>query len=98
MATKKLSDRTPLDWNIHTMQETAKLMERNASRPRMGLDYVRTMRLALDNAEKQLVMAARLEGHSWDSIGFMLGISKQAAHKKFSDLDSRAVRESLVRL
>jgi len=32
------------------------------------------------------VVAAREEGSSWENIGHVLGISKQAAHQKYSDI------------
>ncbi|HIY67644.1 MAG TPA: AsnC family protein [Candidatus Agrococcus pullicola] len=37
----------------------------------------------LERKADVLVRAARNQGHSWESIANALGVSKQAAHKKF---------------
>ncbi|WP_293698027.1 AsnC family protein [uncultured Agrococcus sp.] len=37
----------------------------------------------LEREANVLVRTARNQGHSWESIANALGVSKQAAHKKF---------------
>ncbi|PWD52585.1 transcriptional regulator [Serinibacter arcticus] len=40
-------------------------------------------RAALERREEVAVRRARAQGYSWAAISSMLGISRQAAHKKF---------------
>jgi len=47
----------------------------------MGL---RTIQSATEEALDAVVRAARADGHSWQNIANQLGISKQAAHTKYS--------------
>ena len=42
----------------------------------------------LEDALKEAVRAARQSGRSWSEIGTMLGVSKQAAQKKYAKLAS----------
>ncbi|MFD4422025.1 hypothetical protein ACFWN7_11050 [Agromyces sp. NPDC058484] len=45
-------------------------------------------RVALDDAERALRSAIRKahdNGNSWAAIGMMLGISRQAAHRKYAE-------------
>lgn len=44
---------------------------------------------AVDHAERALLLAvrqARADGHSWQLIGDHLGVTRQAAHLRFSKL------------
>jgi hypothetical protein len=56
-------------------------------RIREALGRLRTTRLALDARERELVQEARRAHVSWLEIGESLGISTQAAHRRFRDLD-----------
>jgi DNA-directed RNA polymerase specialized sigma24 family protein len=50
--------------------------------PRVGLGAVAALRRLLDTLEALQVDNARAEGWSWQQIAAMLGVSKQAVHKK----------------
>jgi hypothetical protein len=47
------------------------------------LDELVGRRAAIDEEIADAVATARAEGHSWNSIGLMLGTSKQAAQQRF---------------
>jgi hypothetical protein len=47
------------------------------------LGAIQRLRIALRAVEAETVQAARAEGASWAAIGAQLGISKQAANKRF---------------
>lgn len=47
------------------------------------LEQVARRRRELDAEEYHLVLHAREQGVGWQEIGWALGMSKQAAHKKF---------------
>lgn len=51
--------------------------------PLAGLDALRRMRKETDQLEEVLVLRARVAGASWTMIAAMLGISRQAVHKKY---------------
>jgi hypothetical protein len=51
--------------------------------PAVGLRAVVALRRLADQVESQQVAAARRLGWSWDQIGDALGVSRQAAHKKY---------------
>lgn len=64
------------------------------SRVTEALDSIRWGRKALDQAEDRItraVVTARREGASWAAIGQALGVSPQAAHRKYR----QAVRSAL---
>lgn len=48
----------------------------------MGLDRLR--RLVVDGMEVELVTAMRLDGESWEDIGWALGVSGEAVRKRLS--------------
>ncbi|MDQ1614909.1 MAG: hypothetical protein QOJ60_848 [Actinomycetota bacterium] len=50
--------------------------------PRAGLRAVAALRRLADQLEALQVSNARALGWSWDAIGALLGVSKQAVHKK----------------
>jgi len=50
--------------------------------PRVGLRAVASLRLLLDRLEALQVAQAREQGWSWAGIAAVLGVSKQAVHKK----------------
>ena len=50
--------------------------------PAVGLRAVAALRRLADQLEALQVHSARAQGWSWDAIGALLGVSKQAVHKK----------------
>jgi hypothetical protein len=50
--------------------------------PAVGLRAVAALRRLADQLEALQVQNARARGWSWDAIGALLGVSKQAVHKK----------------
>jgi DNA-directed RNA polymerase specialized sigma24 family protein len=51
--------------------------------PAEQIDAIRRLRERLDEEEQQIVFGLRLHGTSWQAIGDMFGISRQAAHERF---------------
>lgn len=52
------------------------------SEPRVGLRAVRALRRLLERLEASQVASARDHGWSWQEIADVLGVSRQAVHKK----------------
>ncbi len=50
--------------------------------PRTGLRAVRALRRLLEQLEASQVRRARDQGWSWQEIADVLGVSRQAVHKK----------------
>lgn len=50
--------------------------------PRSGLRAVRALRRLLEQLEASQVSRARDQGWSWQEIADVLGVSRQAVHKK----------------
>jgi DNA-directed RNA polymerase specialized sigma24 family protein len=50
--------------------------------PRTGLRAVRALRRLLEQLEASQVASARAQGWSWQDIADVLGVSRQAVHKK----------------
>ena len=50
--------------------------------PRVGLAAVASLRVLLDSLEEFQVASARAKGWSWQDIADVLGVSRQAVHKK----------------
>lgn len=50
--------------------------------PRTGLRAVRALRRLLEQLEASQVLRARDQGWSWQEIADVLGVSRQAVHKK----------------
>ncbi|BCJ27800.1 MULTISPECIES: hypothetical protein [Actinocatenispora] len=50
--------------------------------PAIGLRAVRALRELAERLEALQVAAAREAGWSWESIAVLLGVSRQAVHKK----------------
>ncbi len=60
--------------------------------PAVGLRAVAALRRLADRLEGLQVANARDQGWSWDAIGALLGVSKQAVHKKHATRAGRAGR------
>jgi DNA-directed RNA polymerase specialized sigma24 family protein len=63
----------------HTSDLTTAASDRD---PRTGLRAVRALRRLLEHLEDSQVRSARAQGWSWQEIADVLGISRQAVHKK----------------
>ncbi|RWM94376.1 MAG: helix-turn-helix domain-containing protein [Mesorhizobium sp.] len=57
--------------------------------PEEALAAVVALRRAADLLERRAVRAALKQGWSWAKIAQALGISKQAAHKRLSDINAQ---------
>lgn len=51
--------------------------------PRVGLAAVASLRALLESLEELQVTSARGKGWSWQEIAEVLGVSRQAVHKKY---------------
>jgi hypothetical protein len=68
------------------MNEATELADATASQdPAVGLAAVAALRELLESLESLQVTNARDRGWSWQQIATMLGVSKQAVHKKHGD-------------
>lgn len=65
------------------MNEGVQLAEAASSRdPAVGLRAVRALRDLAERLEALQVENARSQGWAWQTIAIMLGVSRQAVHKK----------------
>jgi DNA-directed RNA polymerase specialized sigma24 family protein len=65
------------------MSEATKLATAAAAGdPRTGLRAVAALRRLLEQLESTQVSSARAQGWSWQEIADVLGVSRQAVHKK----------------
>jgi hypothetical protein len=65
------------------MTEATKLAGAASSKdPAVGLQAVAALRTLLESLEALQVENARDKGWSWEQIASVLGVSKQAVHKK----------------
>ena len=62
--------------------ETEVAEQATSQDPAVGLRAVAALRGLADRLEALQVANARAQGWSWDAIGALLGVSKQAVHKK----------------
>lgn len=62
--------------------------------PAVGLQAVAALRRLADQLEALQVANARARGWSWDAIGALLGVSKQAVHKKHAGRTGRLGRDT----
>lgn len=53
--------------------------------PKTRVRAVRHLASAVDTLERQVLLDAQSSGLSWTQIGEVYGISRQAAHRRFSD-------------
>lgn len=71
------------------MTEASDLTEAATSTdPAVGLRAALALRRLADTLERLQVAQARRRGWSWQDIAEALQVSKQAVHKKYSDVDS----------
>lgn len=68
------------------MTDTSKVAAQAGSPdPAVGLRAVRALRELADRLEELQVGSARGQGWTWEEIARLLGVSRQAVHKKYSD-------------
>jgi hypothetical protein len=68
---------------MDTEQLTALARSLDGDDPLVGLDAVVRLRGETERAEAVLVRRARNQGATWAQIAEVLGVSKQAIHKKY---------------
>jgi DNA-directed RNA polymerase specialized sigma24 family protein len=67
------------------MSDTAQLASDAGSRdPAVGLRAVRALRVLVERLEAIQVDHAREQGWSWQEIAVLLGVTRQAVHKKYA--------------
>jgi DNA-directed RNA polymerase specialized sigma24 family protein len=52
--------------------------------PSVGLKAVRSMRVLVERLEALQVQNARDQGWTWEQIAQLLGVTRQAVHKKYA--------------
>ncbi|MFD6951476.1 hypothetical protein A6A08_12345 [Nocardiopsis sp. TSRI0078] len=62
---------------------TALARATEADDPLVGLDAALQLRREMERVEAVLVRRARNQGSTWTEIAEVLGVSKQAIHKKY---------------
>ena len=67
------------------MADTGQVASAASSKdPTVGLRAVRSLRTLVERLEALQVGNAREQGWTWEQIAELLGVSRQAAHKKHS--------------
>ncbi|RBY76072.1 RNA polymerase subunit sigma-70 [Geodermatophilus sp. TF02-6] len=67
------------------MADTAQVASAASSRdPAVGLKAVRALRALVERLEALQVENARDEGWTWEQIAQLLGVTRQAVHKKYA--------------
>lgn len=67
------------------MKDTAQVAADAGSRdPSVGLRAVRALRELADRLEELQVRNAREQGWTWQEIANLLGVTRQAVHKKYA--------------
>ncbi|MET8141942.1 RNA polymerase subunit sigma-70 [Sphaerisporangium sp. NPDC005288] len=67
------------------MSDTAQLASDAGSRdPSVGLRAVRALRILVERLEALQVDNAREQGWTWQEIAVLLGVTRQAVHKKYA--------------
>jgi DNA-binding NarL/FixJ family response regulator len=81
------------------MSEASRLADATGSRdPEVGLHAVVSLRELLETVEELQVQNARDQGWSWQQIADVLGVSRQAVHKKHGGRPAGAAKlPSLLR-
>ena len=73
---------------------TSALDEGQIARRLVALEAVVRTQSTFASLERSLVIAARNDGCSWREIASALGVSRQAAHRRFRAIDPRPPRET----
>ena len=79
----QIDERGSCQRRLTGMSDAPLTTDLSADDPAVGLRAVVALRRLADRVEAVHVAHARRRGWSWDQVGDALGISKQAAHKKF---------------
>ncbi len=67
------------------MSKTTKLATAASSQdPSVGLRAVASLRVLVEDLQELQIDNARSQGWSWQQIASVLGVSKQAVHKKYA--------------
>ena len=67
------------------MADTVQVASAASSRdPAIGLKAVRSLRVLVERLEALQVGNARDQGWTWDQIAQLLGVTRQAVHKKYA--------------
>ncbi|MGY1820939.1 helix-turn-helix domain-containing protein [Geodermatophilus sp. SYSU D00079] len=67
------------------MTDTTQVASAASSRdPAVGLKAVRALRVLVERLEALQVDNAREQGWTWEQIAVLLGVSRQAVHKKYA--------------
>lgn len=76
------------------VEQLATLARTTASAdPLVGLDATVQVRKEMERVEAVLVRRARNQGRTWAEIAAVLGVSKQAIHKKYGGRGLFGVRD-----
>ena len=67
------------------MADTAQVATAASSKdPTVGLKAVRSLRVLVERLEALQVENARGQGWTWEQIALLLGVTRQAVHKKYA--------------
>jgi hypothetical protein len=67
------------------MADTAQVATAASSKdPTVGLTAVRSLRVLVERLEALQVENARVQGWTWEQIARLLGVTRQAVHKKYA--------------
>ena len=67
------------------MTDTTQVASAASSKdPTVGLTAVRSMRVLVERLEALQVENARGQGWTWEQIAQLLGVTRQAVHKKYA--------------
>ncbi len=67
------------------MADTAQVATAASSKdPSVGLRAVRSLRILVERLEDLQVQNARESGWTWEQIAQLLGVTRQAVHKKYA--------------
>ena len=70
---------------LTAMADTAQVATAASSKdPTVGLSAVRSLRVLVERLETLQVQNARQQGWTWERIAQLLGVTRQAVHKKHS--------------
>ena len=67
------------------MTDTTQVASAASSKdPTVGLKAVRSLRVLVERLENLQVRNAREQGWTWEQIAQLLGVTRQAVHKKYA--------------